>query len=108
MQMVLLHPLSAVPLTAEKKDIKAETTFMVVRVVLVAAVNSEMVAQTAKAAAVEITGMAALGKVQQRVNLEKMRATCMLVAVAALFTKPLHIRAALAVAAMVMLLVQIT
>ena len=108
MQMVLIHMLSVLPLKAEKKDIKAEATFMVVQVALVAAVNSEMVVQTAQQAAEEIMVMAALGRAQQRVNLVKMLANCMLVAVAALITKPRHILAALAVAAMDTLLVQIT
>ena len=106
--MVLPPLLLVVPLTVGHKDIKAETTIMVVPAVLVAAVNSEMVVQTAQAAAVEISVMAALGKVQQRVNLVKMLATCIPVAVAVLFTKTRHILAALTVAEMVMLLVQIT
>ena len=81
---------------------------MVVQAVLVAAVNSEMVVQTAQQAAAGVTVMAELVKVQQHVNLVKMQATCMPVAVAVLFTKTRHILAALAVAAMVMLPVQIT
>ena len=108
MQMVLLHPLSVVPLTEEKKDIKTEATIMVVQAVLVAAVNSEMVVQTALPVAAGVTVMAALVKVQPLVNLEKIPETCMPVAVAVLFTKTRHILAALAVAAMVMLPVQIT
>ena len=107
-QMVLLPLLLVVPLTAVKKDIKAAATIMVVQVALVAAVNSEMVVQTEQLAAVEISVMAALGKVQQRVNLVRMLETCMLVEAVALFTKHPHILAALAVAVMVMLLVRIT
>ena len=106
--MVLPPLLLVVPLTVGKKDIKAETTIMVVPAVLVAAVNSEMVVQTALPVAVGVSVMAALVKVQPLVNLVKIPETCMPVAVAALFTKTRHILAALAVAAMVMLPVQIT